>query len=255
MANIIPGAISKMNDAEVTNDVANSAALFTKMSANINGLIDRLTPIGSILPWVGGYFQNNENGSYQRVLGTGNSANAVNNYLPSMWRVCNGAELNDPESPIFNEPGRFLPRLNDSRFLQGSTSVGGSGGDNSISHEHTIASHTHNAGGLRAMLGTTAFTGPMVLRESGTDLATLPGVESSYPMRFIRPQISSDIGVIRRSETGPTSDSFTGTTLGDNPNLTRVEGTTSGSGTLNTSSASTENRPRYLSVFFIMRVK
>jgi hypothetical protein len=254
MANIIPGAISKMNDAEVTNDVANSAALFTKMSANINGLIDRLTPIGSILPWVGGYFQDNVNGSYQRVLGTGNSANAVNNFLPSMWRVCNGAELNDPESPIFNEPGRFLPRLNDSRFLQGSTSVGGSGGDNSISHEHTIASHTHNAGGLRAILGTLGFNDRMIIRDSSTDLATLPGVESTYPVRFIRPITDGELGLFRRSETGP-SDSFSGTTLGDNPNLTRVEGTTSGSGTLSTSSASTENRPRYLSVFFIMRVK
>jgi len=108
-------------------------------------------PCGCIIPWLGGYFTNDSNDDYQQVLGNGNTIDDINDYLQDTgFRVCDGAEYNNAESPIFNGAGRHLPNLTDDRFIMGDSQCGGgrngSGGDtsqNTINHNHTFA-HKHS---------------------------------------------------------------------------------------------------------------
>ena len=101
------------------------------------------TPIGTISAWMPGYFTNNSNGSFARVLGADNTAAAANTYLNSSgWYVCDGSACNVTGSLVFSASGRYLPNLTDSRFLSGGTVAGGIGGSNSSSHNHTTADHT-----------------------------------------------------------------------------------------------------------------
>jgi hypothetical protein len=106
-------------------------------------------PVGTILAWSGGYFTGSGNSGFTNALG--NTAAAVNSLLNnSGYYVCDGSALNLSTSPIFNGAGRHLPNLTDNRFLQGSTSAGTIGGQNSVtltipnlpSHNHTI-NHNH----------------------------------------------------------------------------------------------------------------
>ena len=74
-----------------------------------------ITPIGSIVAYLPGYFNTAGNNT------TNTSYVAVNPTLSSCWRVCDGTICNESESTIFNAAGRYLPYLTDSRFLMGST--------------------------------------------------------------------------------------------------------------------------------------
>jgi len=105
-------------------------------------------PVGSIIPYLGGYFTNGSNGGFAMVMASANTIEAVNVLLnPDGWYVCDGSELNDPESPIFNGSGRYLPNLTDDRFIMGDTVGGGVGGDNSMAHTHGIGSYTMGSSG------------------------------------------------------------------------------------------------------------
>lgn len=75
-------------------------------------------PVGTIVALVNGYFTDGSNGGFTSVTVS----------LGDRWKLCDGSELNDSESPIFNGSGRYLPNLTDNRFLMGSTSPGTSGG-------------------------------------------------------------------------------------------------------------------------------
>jgi hypothetical protein len=115
------------------------------------------TPVGSIVAYVPGYFSDALNGGFFLVGPGANTVPAINAYLPDNWRVCDGSAFNDPESPIFNGPGRHLPNLDDNRFLRGTSSTGSAGGSDTKtlnipqlpSHNHIItvaddtAPHTH----------------------------------------------------------------------------------------------------------------
>lgn len=46
---VITGSISRMNDVEIDGNAAHSTALLTKIGANINAIVDALTPIGGYL--------------------------------------------------------------------------------------------------------------------------------------------------------------------------------------------------------------
>ena len=106
-----------------------------------------LIPAGSIIPWIGGYFANGANGGYARVLGSANTIAGANGYLNAKgWYVCNGAVLNDADSPIFNGAGRYLPNLSDDRFIMGDNVAGGSGDFGA--HTHIAGSHSHGSGTL-----------------------------------------------------------------------------------------------------------
>jgi len=75
-------------------------------------------PIGTIVALIDGYFTDGSNGGFTSVTIS----------LGDRWKLCDGSELNDSESPIFNGSGRYLPNLTDNRFLMGSTSPGTAGG-------------------------------------------------------------------------------------------------------------------------------
>jgi len=96
-------------------------------------------PVGHIMAWLGGYFTDSSNGNFTDVLGNPQA------YLaPFGYRVCDGSEYENAASPIFNQPGRFLPNLTDDRFLMGSNIQGQPGGANTMStlHSHTTQDHT-----------------------------------------------------------------------------------------------------------------
>ena len=114
--------------------------------------------IGVIQAWFPGYFSGADNGgAFINVLGAGASIAEANSYLrPRGWAVCDGTELNDPDSPIFNGAGRFLPNLTDDRFLAGGTTAGGKGGSNVMldhTHLHVLTAASGGSGHDHTMNG------------------------------------------------------------------------------------------------------
>ena len=183
-----------------------------------DGLNRGIVPVGSIIPFSPGYFDNNANSNFQIEGPAGNTIVEINNFLPDSWRVCDGTAPNDPESSIFNAADRFLPNLTDDRFLQGGIAAGNKGGGNMRTllapnlppHSHSMT-HGHDV--------------PYNIRMAdGSRLA-------DFRIDFISPQIPNSFYL--------SIDDFTGNT-----------GTGNG---LN--SVPFDNRPSYLSCFYIIRIK
>lgn len=213
-------------------------------------------PVGSILFWQGGYYSDGSNGSFTNVIG--NTVANVNALLNGAgYYVCDGAALNDAGSSIFNGAGRHLPNLTDSRFIMGSTSAGSTGGENTNSHTHsvtsnvtvatqptfTVDSHTHTEGSFGAQFNSANATTMIWKSISGM---TSWGDDELFHV------------------TGAGGDSGTNSTTG-----IKVAGT-SATASVNTTTrtasvaltnnavtsgtpSDTENRPLFLSGFFIMR--
>lgn len=87
-------------------------------------------PIGSIIYWNRHGFGTTENGSPTFI--------SIN--LPRGWRIANGDRIEDPDSP-FN--GYYIPNITNDIFLQGSnlSNIGQIGGTNDYTHKHNIAHH------------------------------------------------------------------------------------------------------------------
>ena len=84
-----------------------------------------MVPVGAITAYNPGYYTATGNVSFTTVGPAGNTVAQVNTFLnASGWYVCDGTAVNNAASPIWNAAGRFLPKLDDSRFLQGSTTAG-----------------------------------------------------------------------------------------------------------------------------------
>ena len=176
-------------------------------------------PIGFIGAWIAGYFTNEYNGGFT----------AVTIALTDSWKECDGSALNDPESPIYNAAGRYLPNLTDDRFLMGNTVAGEIGGNNEMPHYHTGPSHIHDQGNLVAL----------ITMEIGVN-----GIVNFAVTRSYTPNTSMLCG-------GAAYSSSEEQTLS-----TYVAGDTGASGTGNTGPASnTQNRPKYLSCKYVQRVK
>lgn len=208
-------------------------------------------PVGTIMAWSGGYFSNASNGSFTNVLG--NSVANANSYLnPRGFYVCDGAALNNSNSPIFNGASRFLPNLTDSRFLQGATSVGGIGGQNSVTlvtnnlplHSHTInhdhGTHTHSINHDHGAV-VTGVHAHNITRSAATNLG---------PLNVFGWAPNSNLSALSPSENAtPSIDlpAFTGTSGTASVTFTGNSGNT-GSG------SSYENRPIYLDTLYIIKV-
>ncbi len=180
-----------------------------------------LPPVGSIIAYSPGYFTNGSNDGFTYQMVSANTIAAVNALLNSSgWYVCNGAALNDVDSGIFNGAGRYLPNLTDDRFFMGDTVAGGIGGasSNNIAHTHTTGNHTLTVNEIPSHTHSIHCSST-----SGTGI-TAPIIDNGLPML------------------GGTESTGSG--------LAHNHGTTGSSG-----SASLENRPLYLSCFYIMRVK
>ena len=190
-------------------------------------------PVGAIMPWVPGYFGDGSNGSYTNVLPSANTAAAGNTYLnPLGYYVCNGAALNDSGSPIFNGASRYLPNLTDDRFLMGATTAGGTGGSSTMAHTHGYA-HTHE-GGSQTL--TTAQVPALNLQLNVSNNAAGTGTNAARGTGVN----DATVNVTNHSPSG--SSHSHGTTVSQSAS------TTDGA-------SNTENRPLYLSCFYIMRVK
>ena len=138
---------------------ARHASYFAVSTHGHPDLVSGNAPVGSVLAWIGGYFTDGANGGYTRTLGDANTVAGANVYLNSTgWWVCDGSAVNEPTSPIFNGAGRYLPNITDSRFLQGYTELGATGGANTMAHTHGAgtyasaneSSHTHGVGTIAA---------------------------------------------------------------------------------------------------------
>jgi len=202
-------------------------------------------PCGSIVAWVGGYFTNSINSDYQFVLGTSNSIAAINDYVdPDGFRVCDGSEYNNPNSPIFNGAGRHLPNLTDNRFIMGDTQVGGIGGNNVFSHNHTIA-HTHTVDIANFNCGYTTLT-----------TTQIPAHNHQMPWGT---EVGSS-GYIRSPSQSDNNHNFnplTSTTGGGGGHIHAINppATTSGGTSVTHSGTFTQdNRPDWLACVYIMRV-
>lgn len=196
------------------------------------------TPVGGIMAWSGGYFGNSSNGSFTNVLG--NTVSDANTYLATFgFKVCDGTAPNDSGSIIFNTSGKYLPNLTDSRFLMGSTSFGSVGGENANSHTHSIPTHYHNSFSLTAAGQTHSGNSPS---HNAASTAFLGAAGLASGANFA-PQAAT----ISISHTHASS-SVSGT-IGNQGGVSGDSSMTSGS------PSDTENRPLYLSTFYIIRIK
>jgi len=187
-------------------------------------------PEGSIVPWVGGYFTDGSNGTYTRVLGSTNDVAGANGYLNSLgWYVCDGSTLNDSNSTIFDGAGRYLPNLTDDRFIMGDTAAGGIGGASAMAHTHTL-SHTHTTSGHA--LSTAEMPSHTHATGGGTGSSTL--ASSAEPRKLTL---------------------YYGTATGSqgSGNSHTHGNTGSASGSITSAASNTENRPLFLSCFYIIR--
>lgn len=102
---------------------------------NFQSKLSEELPIGTILAVNPFYYQNTDNGT--PVL----FQNNINSF--SFLHPCDGSAPNSIYSPIWNSPNRYVPKLDDERFLMGSLSLSSViGGSNIDNHSHNFI-HYH----------------------------------------------------------------------------------------------------------------
>lgn len=245
-----PAYRSNPSSAEVRESLA-YLKTYTDLLSGAGVSQDDLTygfvPVGSVLAYVPGYFTNGANAGFTFQMVSANTIAAVNALLNSKgFYVCNGAALNDADSGIFNGANRYLPNLTDDRFLMGDTVAGGTGGANSsdISHVHTTGDFTLLEAHLPAHSHTVTVSG-------GNHTHTYNGATGGS-------------GAISHNDSSGNYRhmSGSGTTGGTGSHSHTASVSSVGSGTAHNhgntgtgGSAAFENRPSFLSCFYIMRVK
>ena len=205
-----------------------------------------ICPVGVIVAYSPGYFGDNINGSFAFAGVTANTIQAVNEALPDNWRVCDGTAPNDGDSPVFNAADRFLPNLTNDRFLMGDNLAGGIGGKNNTNLTvDQLPSHNHSMNH-----GHTLNYHPI---PSGHNSQNNP--DGTHFLRwYSKPYFSqASRWFVSRTEYNNGSRQYiwsmlygpSGLLVNDHTGNTGSEG----------SGADIENRPRYLSCFYIMRIK
>lgn len=192
-------------------------------------------PVGSVVFFSGGYFSNSSNGGFVNVLG--NTVTAVNAYAnPYGFYGLSGAECNVPGSPIFDGPGRYLPKVTDDCFIMGDTIVGTVGGTNSDVHTHTF-NHLHTTKDFT--LGITHI--PPHDHPSAAD--DTPSEDQVAAV--------ADAGQVHPALLG----TKTGSTGGGQPHNHGTTGTSAASGYVNTSGPTvSDKRPKFLGLIPLMKV-
>ncbi len=179
-------------------------------------------------------------GAIQAVLGTfsladnGGVYNETGVVIGAGWKLCDGTVIADSASPFDT---RFVPKLDDGRFLRGNAVAGAVGGQATLpnhihsdtftlpNHVHTSAAHTHvlsNAGGSTIFVGgdsiryKTSGLGPNFIAQdattgsasaSGATLASMPLVgatDSRTPVDTGNPTTTPSIdGAVGNPTTSP----------------------------------------------------
>jgi hypothetical protein len=267
--------ISK-TDNNLGNALTNSAHWKLVIKPATGGEVFGHAPVGSIMAWQGGYFTGGSNGGFTNVLG--NTVALANAYLnPFGYYVCDGSQLNDPDSPIFSAAGRFLPNLSDSRFLMGSTSAGVAGGSNSVAHTHSVTSnvslsahgitqptfstpgHFHDMSGAGSTLSTTNSGA----HEHNTGSTTVSGGSPHQVFNIAGSGylVASTASAHTHSMTGRIGKVSGGSDGNSDIGCTRTTDvavaahTVSNPAVTSGAASDTENRPLHLTTLFIMRIK
>jgi len=147
--------------------------------------------------------------------------------LPSdEWAVADGSTVADPESPLY---GRALPNLTD-RFIMGVTSgnIGVTGGTNTLnlSHIHQVDSHSHS------------------LPEHAHDYNHDHGTSDVYCMGGGSTSVHRDItSLVNYAGSGTNTGSWSGVSGASQPNTNAQL------------SSATDNRPQYVGLIFLVRIK
>jgi hypothetical protein len=204
-----------------------------------------LPPVGSIIAYSPGYFTNGSNAGFTHQMVSANTVAAVNALLNSSgWYVCDGAALNDADSGIFNGAGRYLPNLTDDRFFMGDTVAGGIGGANSnnISHTHTTGNFTLTTSHIPS------HTHTITVNSGGSHTHNIRVIEAGGGGDWHPALATGATGLMGTTSGGAHTHTATASSTGSGE--AHNHGNTGSSG-----STSLENRPSYLSCFYIMRVK
>ena len=246
----IEGSLSSTGDATIGGTIAAQGIQCTGIiDANevvVNGVaaanVDMAPPVGSIISWLPGLYQNaNQTGfNFKSVA------------LPENWCLCNGSAVTD--SPLLGTG--YLPKLTDDRFLMGVTDIGDlgsqAGNNDGIAHTHNFANpyvpgHKHGVGSLgTSQNGSHTHTwlhgieGDDKGHGGSYDEYTLVGGSASNVM--------SAAGLHTHSVTGEVGN-IAGQT-GDN-----LLQTINGSVNAVKENLTDTNLPKYLAVYYIMRVK
>lgn len=234
---------------ETTGDITCDGTL------TVSGRIISGLAIGAIIPWLGGYFTDGSNGGYTLVLGDANTVAGANSYLNSLhFYVCDGAALNDADSPIFNGINRYLPNITDDRFIMGDTAGGGIGGASAMAHTHGIGSyvaanestHTHGVGTYAA--ASHYHTSPAGIHDTDRPAVTDTFGTDNEAVHIFSSAGSEYTTTIPMGRTKTAAPAVTGTSAAGSAHTHTLSG--------NSAAASvTENRPKFLSCLYIMKVK
>jgi len=207
-----------------------------------------IVPVGSIIAYNPGYYTNNANAGFAVVGPAANTVADVNSFIPANWKVCDGAALNDAQSPIWNAAGRHLPNLTGDRFIRGSTAAGAIGGSNFLQdHTHTssltAAGQTHS--GNSGTVSTQSASHNHALAPDGKDTLYFASTGGTTGLAA-----GTTVNGFRSSLNQSASHSHT-------VSLNHTHAASAVSGTIGTGSVptSTQNQPNYLATFFIIRIK
>lgn len=207
--------------------------------------------------------------------------------------VCDGSEFLNTDSSVFNVAGRFLPKLNDEYFLMGSSIGGTVSGNNflqphrhqlsfdallgyfvgstNVTHNHgsslsidmgfTAAEHRHNH---RIATSTPNVLVPLALYDyNSVARAPSPITYYAYPWPAsgdFPNQLYKPMTITHGTHTHPIALTInTGTGMSTNRGYTKIDHThqyeclgTAGSGT---SISLTDNRPKYIKTYFIIKFR
>ena len=253
-------AISETNAATSADEAEAAQAACELILAQIAQL-----PVGLIVPWICGHFSDGSNGSFVPVL-CSNTIAAANEYLNGFgWYVCDGAEL-DMGGGIFNGAGKYLPNLSDYRFIQGDATMGAIGGVTTSTHTHTGPSHQHTGPSHRhigpshnhSIAGTALSVAQIPLHNHFYSVTAINEPTGEHWVNVVYKNIKRPPAELYVSDTGSgqTHTHGGGYTGNAGTSYTSYDGTgaTGYGGTGNTGSANSENRPKFLSCLYIMKV-
>jgi hypothetical protein len=162
--------------------------------------------------------------------------------LPSEdWAIADGSVVNDPDSPLY---GQALPNLTD-RFVMGVApgNIGVTGGTNTLNlshrhqvddHTHSIPSHAHDNGTLRANVAVESDR--VYVKRYGA------GFSATYANYTGGTHYNTHITGASADVDGDTG-SWSGTSGASHPNTNYQL------------SSATDNRPQYVGVLFLVRIK
>ena len=216
LVNSIYNVDEQLEAALAAQEAAEAAQAAAEHAANIAASKIDTVPTGTIVAWLGGYFTDGVNGGYTKVL----------DFEAGSFKLCDGSEFYDADSPIFNVAGRHLPNLTDERWLQGNTEVniGAVGGDNDViipggAHVHATQGHV-----------LTPDEAPIHNHSQVNGSNWFANSTSGYPIHWYTLSNSANVSQELAHDHGDTLSAGGGGGVED-------------------------NRPKYLDVLYIMKVK